>query len=172
MKATTGLFTALIICVFCSSCNLLNSDNVVKFNDSLVSANSVLTGKAKVWGDSIGQANVTKDYSHLAALRIDMEQFIDVKLGEIMKLKPVGRDGETFKQEELNFLKVEKKVIHEGFGPFENINMNSTQEEIDQAIQKLQDVVKEEDAALQSLEKVQKEYAKKNRIKLTPAKAS
>jgi hypothetical protein len=166
MKILLKLVVAACICLSFPSCKFLSGKNAVKFNDTLVKMNQMITERGKTWGDSLGHCDLNGSYANLAGLRQKIEREIDGYIDAVKKMEPVGDGGGAFKDEEIVFLRLERRVIHDGFGPFETLTGESTAEQKQVVYDGFTKLVKEEEVGLGRLKKEQERYAKANNISL------
>jgi hypothetical protein len=62
----------------------------------------------------------------------------------------------------LDFLSYEKRLMTEGFIPFEKLKANATEEQIKTCISKLEELAKSESEELGKVQNAQMEFARKN----------
>jgi|GEM_PF-4680250 len=152
--------------VACTSCNLNGAHQAVLFNDEVVRVGQTLTATATVWADSLTVYRQTGTYSRLASQRVKMENYLDHHIDDLVKAKPVGIGGAQFKNEALNYLRLEKRMISDGFKEFEQLSENSSDDERNAVSRKASAFIKEEEQAILAFKAVQKKYAADNNFRL------
>lgn len=163
MKARLLFLLLLPICMWTSGSFAQSKMTPIAFNDELVSVTTNLYELGKAWGTQFASINSgDKDFSKLAASRRKLTDFISQQLTSIKQLKSVGVGGEVLKKAMLDFLVFEEEMLFQGFVPMEKLNKQSTEEDVQQATQKLTELAGKEGAMLDKVNQEQERYAKAN----------
>jgi hypothetical protein len=159
-----------IICLMFASCNLINQPYTpLKMNNYLVGISASLHDGGYNWGQKFVEANKTKDYASLKPERMALEKTIDDKLPELEKMTDIGGSKE-FRIAMINFLVMEKKMIHDGMLPIENLGKDTKQEDAENEINKLREFFPQEESSLDGIRIAQAKFAKRNNFKIVESK--
>ncbi len=160
----THLYTAFFtIAFFCSSLHssAQKPTTALALNDYLVSITDSLYNAGQTWGEKFTAVYQTKEFALLQPLRVSMEKLIERKQLEVITLKDIG-GSEKLRLAMLDLLFFEARMVREGFLPIEKLNKQSSQDEINKAIELLTTVADTENEYLQKVRKAQDAYAAKN----------
>jgi hypothetical protein len=133
----------------------------LELNNHLASITDSLYKKGQIWGNQLNNAADRHDFASLAPYRIKIQQFIDLKLAELKKMKDIG-GSEEFRTAMIDFLVLEKQMIESSFIPFEKLPPDATNNQLKSAIDKLTDEAKNESKAIEKVNEIQDLYARKN----------
>ena len=100
-----------------------------------------------------------------------MENFIDEKIIEVNKLENVG-GSDQYKDAIAKFLVFEKKLMQDALAPFGKLDKNSSQQQVNDAMQHLINVAKDEQKYLVDVRATQRDFAAKNNITLINTRRS
>jgi hypothetical protein len=132
-----------------------------EFNEYIVDISNTLYKKGEAWGTAFQQAAENMDFSTLAPHRKGIEEYTVKSISDLEKMKDIGGSYEL-RTAMISFLKYEKDLIEKAFIPIEKLNSESTQEEIDAAIENLTALSEKEGDELEKITTAQKRYAKEN----------
>lgn len=113
------------------------------------------------WGDLFNKSYNAKDFSPLIQQHKIMIAFVERKQREVMAQKDFA-GSENLRLALLDFLSYEKRLMTEGFVPFEKLKADATEEQIKACITRLEDLAKSESAELSKVQEAQMEFADKN----------
>jgi hypothetical protein len=136
-----------------------------ELNNKLVALTDSLLERGMNLGTIIRTSSSTHEYSKIAEFGKELEIFIDAKISEANKLDNVA-GSDKYKEATTKFLEFEKKLVKEAVIPFDKLNKNSSQEEINAAMQNLATLATDEQKYLNDVRVAQQEFAAKNSITL------
>ena len=156
-------FYTLVLLLLCTLAgpSVLKAQTPTEFNDKLVAITEGLYSKGQEWGKQFNAAYEAKDFTSLTNKRQQLEQFVTQKLAEVKAMKDV-KDSKTLREAMVNFLEFEKGMIDRAFKPMESLGKNPSQEQVKAAYDQLTTYSKEEQVALERVNKAQEAYAKAN----------
>jgi hypothetical protein len=135
--------------------------NPVEMNNYLTGIVSELYSGGVKWGNKYLEVSTSKDYSEIASTRTELEKLIDAKQAELRTITDVN-DSKEFRMAIMSFLKFEKRIVHEGFAPFENLGKNPKQEDVAKAEKTLTELSAAESTEIDKIKTTQAAYAKNN----------
>jgi len=154
----TLIFTAFLIF---TGLHTAYAQTPLEFNDNLVAITDSLYNKGQAWGEKFVAVKESKEFYKLAPQRKALQKFIDDKIAEVSVMKDIS-GSENLRKSMVTFLLFEKDMLQNAFIPIEKLNSTSTDEEIDNALAKLNSLTTEENEALAKVNTEQQAYAKKN----------
>ena len=158
------LIPLFVLLAFTQSCNT-NKKKAFEFNQKLATISLDLNTKGKEFGKELQAATVSRDFSKVKTSIGDLQKFVDDKISELQKTDNVA-GSEKLKESMLGFLEYEKVMIRDGFGPFAEMNENTSDEDIQAAIKDMTEKTKDENDYLEKVRDEQKKYADKNKFKI------
>lgn len=164
-KIFLPLLSALILLASCSG----NKKKAFDFNQSLAKISETLNSKGVALGTQLKTAMATKDFSSVATSCKDLHSYIDEKLVDLKGMKDVA-GSEKLRSSMIDFLGFEKELVSQAFDPFAKMDANTTEEEMQTAIDNMMEKTKEESGYLLKVQSAQKEYASKNGFKIEDKK--
>ena len=164
-----AILLAITATITLSSCDFFQTKKAMELNNQMAAINADLNSHGKQWGEAFVKATGTKDYSILTPIRAGMDTSITGNITRLTAMENVA-GSEDFKNAELDFLHFEQTSVSTVFKSFEELNANSTQEELDAKNAQMTDVGNKESELLNHLQQVQAAYAKKNNFNIEPAK--
>jgi hypothetical protein len=121
---------------------------------------SLFTG-GREWGSAMVKAKETGNFSTLATSRKRLENFIERKRIDVVKMQDIN-GSEKLRLAMLDLLFIEAKMIKEAFLSFEKFNSQTTDADINKAIAYLQEKATDEAVFVNEVRKAQDAYARKN----------
>lgn len=148
--------------IFFSACNDSKKEAEQNYKE-LSAINDSLYHYGQQWTDLLPDAVNTKNFTSLSPLRQAAEDFVESKL---VHLRSIDEDGSftNLKKAEINYLLLEKDIIHEGFGAFEQFNPETPDSLISDAYADLLAMIEQEEEEQQRLRSAFKEYAEQHEI--------
>lgn len=113
------------------------------------------------WGNEFNKAYEASDYSALVKKHKQMLAFVERKQKEVMAQKDIA-GSENLRLSVLDFLSYEKRLMTEGFQPFEQLKPGASEEQVKACISKLQELAESEAEELNKVQSAQKAFADKN----------
>lgn len=165
MKPIIRSIVALLLCLSYLTSNGQNKAKLspIDYNDFLSSSTDSLNALGAEWGAVFAEAyQGNRDFTKLKTKRQKLTTFIVLRKHEIETMTTVGVGGEGIKQAILSFLDFEMTMLEKSFLPLEDMNSNTSDEEINAAITKLTNDSKSEEAVLDMVRSAQIAYAKQN----------
>jgi hypothetical protein len=161
------LFALIAVAFVFQSC----SDNkaAFDFNQKLAGISETLNKKGTELGYDLKTAMTTRDFTKVKDRCNELKTYIDEKITEVKGTKDVG-GSEKLKTAMLDFLNFENELVADAFVPFGKMDQNTTEEEMQTALDNMQEKTKEENNYLVKVQEAQKEFAEKNGFKLEAAK--
>ena len=160
---TKSLFILSLLLAFSlvSSAQKTNSETeaAIAFNDYCASISDSLYILGVDWGSKFNSIQKTKKFEALTPLRENLTTFIARKQKEL-RSKKVPADMETYKNCMVSYLSVELEMIEGAFIPMENLNKNSSDEEVDAKTHQLVTLSEKETEALNIVRREQEKVAK------------
>jgi hypothetical protein len=160
-KILFPLLAVLIVLAGCSG----NKKKAFDFNQKLAKISEELNSKGTLLGTQLKTAMTSKDFSAVAATCKDLHSFIDTKLTEMKDTKDIA-GSEKLRTSMVDFLSFEKELVTEAFDPFAKMDTNTSEEDMQSAIDKMMEKTKEESSYLLKVQSAQREYASKNGFKI------
>jgi hypothetical protein len=162
-------FPLLAVLIFLSGCGG-DKKKAFDFNQKLAKISETLNAKGQVLGNQLKTAMETsKDFSSVAASCKDLHSYIDDKLAELKGMKDIS-GSENLRNAMISFLNFEKEMVTEAFDPFGRMDSNTTEEEMQTAVNNMLEKTQEESTYLMKVQNAQREYASKNGFKIEDAK--
>lgn len=165
MKKLFYLYASALLFTFATGCSS-KKDKMIAINNKITETNDSLFMKGEAWGEEIGAAWSGKDFTRVATLHADVLGYIDRKEEEIKDMNNAG-GSEKLKDAELSFLEYEKSILTPA-AVFNGFNASTSQETFMAAYQQMQTSAQNENQKLLEIQQLQKEYAQKNQLPLTP----
>jgi hypothetical protein len=137
----------------------------VEMNNYLMEMVNNLYERGKQWGANFNNARESKDFASLSADRKALETFVNQSIKDVEKLKDI-KGSKMLRMAMLDFLQFEKDMVENAFLPIEKLDNESSDEEIDTALQKLLGMAKYENEWLDKVRAEQKKYAEANNFTL------
>jgi hypothetical protein len=159
------IFPFIALLVLAQGCQSPTKKKAFDFNQKLTGISDSLGAKGSEMGKELDQAVKARDFARLTMLNKDIVRFIDDKIVEIKNTEDIGGSG-RLKSAMIDFLNYEKEFIQEGFGPFEKMDANTTQEEVQSAGQFLLQKSQDEKTHLNKVQEAQRDYAKQNGFRI------
>lgn len=161
------LFAFIAVAFVLQSC----SDNkaAFNFNQKLAGISESLNKKGTELGQDLKTAMTTRDFTKVKERCDDLKTYIDEKITDVKNTKDVG-GSEKLKAAMLDFLNFENELVADAFAPFGKMDQSTSEADLQQALDHMQEKTKEEDAYLTKVQVAQKEFAEKNGFKLEAAK--
>lgn len=160
------IFVALGILVLLAGCK--PGPTALEYSNKLVSITDSLHAKGTRWGQELVKGAETKDFSKLAPIRTDLQSFISAKTDELIADKDVHGSADL-KKAMLDFLNYEQIMVETSFKPVEQLNSNSTPEDLNAVVERIKEASQKEDVLLDRTREVQREYAAKNHFSIKTA---
>ncbi len=165
MRRLIVLFAVWVLCClpFKGICQ-----TAADLNASIQEATDEIYTKASLWGTTfLKEYNGSQNYGNLSGARSELELYIERKLKEFKKKQDV--DGsEKLRAALIAFLEFEKKLVTEGFQPFERLSSSSGDDQVSTCRSHLKELSVGEGAVTSTLNVERKAYAEKNDISLVP----
>lgn len=158
------LAAILLLTLLLASCREKKAE-ITYLNNELTTINDSLFLKGQVWGEEFRIGFSTGDYSQLKSAREELQEYIERSIKRINTLQDVG-GSEKFRKTEMEYLRFERDAIVAKMIPFESFDSNTTKEEITAAYNALMEASRQEQAHMEQLRAVQRDYAEKNDLKL------
>lgn len=159
------LFLFLFLCVLAQS--VFAQRTPLEFNNRMAGITDSLYARGQAWGTAFNNARSTKNFASLKSQRQEIESFVKAKMKEVRHMKHIG-DSRPLRNAMKAFLKVEENMITTGFIPIERLPATVTNDQVDKAVQALQDASVKEAAALKAVTDAQEAYAQKNGFRIEP----
>lgn len=137
----------------------------IEFSDRMSDITDSLYRKGTAWGVQFKEANKQHNFSTLKPYRVAVQTFINNSL-QNLKTMPDVKDSKALRLAMIDFLTYENKMVIEGFMPIEKIKSNATEDEINKALQGLQDLATVEGNELKKVSVEQQAYAKANGFRI------
>lgn len=155
----TGLIVILVLSVL--SLRAQQPSTALEMNEYIVEISDELYEKGMAWGEAFSLATDSRNFSALTPHRKEMEDFANQSISDLENLRDIGGSYEL-RMAMISFLKYEKDLITNAFIPFESLNSESSQEEIDAALAKLTTLSEQETGELEKVNAAQERYARAN----------
>lgn len=160
---------ALLLLVIPVSSYAQKAMTPVEFNDRLADITDSMYAMGQSWGTLFSEVRDERKFSELKPVRIRLEQFLDKEIEHLKAMKDVGSSKEL-RMGMISFLQFERSMAKTAFMPIEKLNSNSTEKQVDDAIEHLTTEAKKEEAELAKYALLQEAYAKTSGFKLAPPK--
>jgi hypothetical protein len=135
--------------------------SALELNNYLADITDSLFLGGREWGSAMVKAKETGNYSTLAVSRRKLENFIERKRIDVVKMQDIN-GSEKLRLAMLDLLFIEGKMIKEAFLSFEKFNSQTSDADIDKAIAYLQEKATDEAVFVNEVRKAQDAYARKN----------
>ncbi len=162
MKHSFKLFFLFSICVL--ACKFPNKNQAKKLNGAVCDVYDSLVYKNNLWNGTYEEARVSKNFTKLVLIRIQLAYFIDENIETINQLKDIG-GSEGLRKSELDLLDFEKQKIMDYYLPVENFDASTSDDKLIKWTNKLTDIANTERTKQEEFLKLQKEYTEKNGLK-------
>jgi len=155
---TIVLATLLLGCLSCGSPTKEEARNL---SNTLLAINDSVFERGKALGVCIGDAINKKDYSGIAPVRQQYEDYIDSCGRAVKHLTDTG-GSEQLRRAELAVLGYEKNMVHNDLAMFEKLKPDAQPSEISILFQIGKKDSKRESELISNFREIQQAYAKKN----------
>ena len=135
--------------------------NPLELNNYFASITDSLYRYGVSWGSQFQKARQSQNFLSLTAHRIKMEEYINNKFQELVVMKDIS-GSEKLRAAVIDFLAYERRIIKQGFVPFEKFTKTTSEEDIQKAINALVAASADESAVLKAITDEQVAYGKKN----------
>ncbi len=149
------------------SCNIGSEPRAVAVNNVMVQINDSLFYMGREFGNTVGNAVTSRNFSSLTPTRERFERFIDSSRQRLVTMKDVN-GSERLRKSEIELLDVEKNMVVNDFTPFERLTSFATMQEVTSLFDKIKEDSKMETDKMGNFKREQKLYAKRNGFKLEP----
>lgn len=161
----------LLICIFLlvlQACTTTDKKAAMALSKTITTINDTVFYIGKIWGENVGQAVVTKDYTVVAAARVRQLNYLDGSLQTVANMHDVG-GSEDLRNHELDFLKFEKQMFT-NVAAIERFNATTSDEEVLKSLSDLKLVSKRETDMLTNIQILQNAYVARNGLVLDSVK--
>lgn len=158
-----NLFFLLLIGFIAFSCN--DKKKALDLNNKIAGYSQELERQGKEIGTLLNTAIQTRNFSKVSERINDLQKYVNDKSDELQKMDNVN-GSESLVNSMKDFMRYEKELIGQTFVPFTTFNANTSDAEIQTAVQNLITKSKEEEAYLNKVRKEQQAYADKNGFKI------
>lgn len=158
-----NLFFLFFISLIAFGCN--DKKKALDVNNKIAGYSQELERQGKEIGFLLNTAIQTRDFSKVSESISNLQKYVNDKSDELQKMDNVN-GSESLVNSMKDFMRYEKELIDQTFVPFTKFNANTSDEEIQMAVQNLVTKSKEEEAYLKKVRKEQQAYADKNGFKL------
>ena len=141
------------------------AQTAIQMNDKLASITDSLYSGGQRWGAQFNKSFASGNYTPLKPITDELLGYINVKTAEVQKMKDV-KNSKPLRVVMLEFLVFEKKMISEGFRPFEVFDATTTKEKVQAALDNLTQKSNDENTYLKKVAAAQETYAKENGFKI------
>jgi hypothetical protein len=155
------ILLSVLLVAFITGATAQKKMTPLELNNYFTSINDTLYTGGTKWGAELNKARSSKDFSGLTAHRKGLQSFAKRKLKELQNMQDI-KGSEELRVAMINLLKMEIQMMADAFMPFEKLNNSSTSEEIQDKIDNLVEVAKQEGEILNKIRVAQKSYAHKN----------
>lgn len=139
----------------------------IDYNDKLAAITDSLYNMGVAWGTEFQEIySADKDFTRLGMHRKKILAFTTRKIAEVRNGPTAGKGAADLKNSMLQFLTFEKEMIEKAFVPMEQLNGNSSQTEIDEAIKNLTAEAAKEEAMLKAVNEAQEKFGALNNFSL------
>lgn len=159
-----SLFFLLTISIIAFGCNDTKK-KALDLNNKIAGYSQELERRGKEMGPVLNTALQTKDFSKVSGMITDLQKYVNDKSEELHKIENVN-GSESLLNAMKDFMSYEKDLIDQTFFPFTKFDANTSNEEIQTAVQNLITKSKEEAAYLNKVRNEQQAYADKNGFKI------
>ena len=160
------LFLPLLVLVaITQGCQKSEKKKAFEFNQKLAAISLNLNTKGQGLGTDLKAAFTSHDFSKVRTTIDSLGKFVDQKIEELKATENVA-GSEKLKESMLDFLNFEKTMINKGFEPFANMDENTSEAEIQDAIKNMSRETENENDYLAKVRDEQKKYADKNGFKI------
>jgi len=168
-QSSKSKYLAIVIAMITGlfSCTMVSKPQAVAMNNTMAQINDSIFYMGKEFGNMIGDAVTSRNFSCLAAPRRRFEEFIDTSRQRLVLMKDVSGSAQLRKSE-IEFLDVEKHMVKDDFIPFEHLTSFATLQEITGLFDKIREDAKVETDKMGNFKREQWAYAKRNGFKLAP----
>jgi hypothetical protein len=154
----------LLLLLFASNAIVLKAQTPttpIEMNNYLMDIVNDLYARGKAWGAHYNEVRESKDFASLKTDRDSLEKIINQSIEDVEGLKDI-KGSRMLRLAMLDFLQFEKTMVENDFASIEKLNKDSSDEEIDAALQKLLDMADHENEWLDKVRDEQKKYAEAN----------
>lgn len=168
MRSGSLFFTACMFVLGFQACTSTNKKAAAALSRKIDIINDTVFYLGKTWGENVGQAVVTKDYTVIAATRQKELDYVNKALETVATLPDVG-GSEDLKNHELEFLQFEKQMFT-NVAAIERFDETTSDEEILKTLDDLKLVAKHETDLLTNIQILQRAYAARNGLTVDSTK--
>jgi hypothetical protein len=144
------------------SCSPTDKKAALQMSRQITTINDTVSYLGKVWGENVGQAVVTKNYTLPSGARAKQINYIDYALRTVGGMQDIG-GSDDLRNTELEFLKFEKQMFT-NVATIEHFNVNTSDEEVLKTLNDLKIVSKRETNMLNNVQVMQQAYAARNEL--------
>ena len=163
MKRTYFLLLAFMLAM--TVVKAQNNQAAIQMNDKMALVTDSLYSGGQRWGNEFNKCFTSGNYSTLKPLCDQLLIYIDTKKVEVEKMKDVN-NSKPLRMALIELLVFEKRMIAEGFRPFEVFDASTSKEKVQAALDNLKEKSKDEDVYVQKVATAQKTYAGENGFKI------
>lgn len=165
---TRSLFLILLLAGI-STLKTYGQKTPIQFNDEMVMITDSLYLKGTAWGAKVSEAiKGTRDFSILTPARVNMENFINMKIAKLNTMADVAGSYQ-YRQAVITYLRFEKQFAGSLIRAFESFNAQTDNQTLQDAITKLTNGAQKEKDQLAAVNVVQEAYAKANNFTIEKA---
>ena len=165
------IFLFILSAIVLASCNQAEKKKALEFNNELAGYTQELSKKGTEVGMAIGSAKVTKNFTEVKKLAGELLDYVNDRNDKLASMDNVG-GSEQLKSAMQSFLKFEKELVEEAIMPFAQMDVNTTDEQMENALQNLRTKAAEETSHLDNVRKEQAAFAKKNGFRIEAPKSN
>ena len=159
------LLIVAMAAILAPSCVSPKAKKATQWNNKLAEISKLNQNRWKEVIAAISTAQQTKDFSKVGSLGKELVTFLEDKIAEVNKMENT-EGSEKMKTAMIDFLEFEKRTAQDGLSPYQNMNQDTPEEEIQSAFQNLSNMAREEAAYLATLQTAQREFAAKHGLKV------
>ena len=134
-------------------------------NNTLARINDSLYVMGREFGNMLGAAVQSRNFSVLAAPRLRFSSFIDSSKAKLQQMKDVYGSG-PLRKSEIDLLEVETHMVNDDFSPFERLTSFATLQQINELFDKIKADSEIESEKMATFKREQRLYAKRNGFEL------
>lgn len=162
------LLLSSVVFLFCVQPRAFGQLTPVALNTKIQLATDSLYTMASLWGTTFVELyNGSQKYEELTPLRTDLAEFLDGAITEFKGIADVG-GSEKLRASLIALFEFEKQLVQKGFQPFEQLNSNSSDAQVNACRQRLKDESVSEKSLLSNLNAERREFADKNNFPVVP----
>lgn len=162
MRICSSLLITCILLLVLQACTSTDKKAATLLSKKITVINDTVFYLGKMWGENVGAAVVTKDYSIVAAARMKQLNYLGGALETVTDMKDVG-GSEDLRNHELDFLKFEIQMFSNVVS-IERFNESTSDEEVLKSLNDLKLVSKRETDMLTNIQILQQAYIARNSL--------